>query len=180
MRAPASPRSQAQVQRGATLPRFATSFAHPSASFNLTVELLKEHRPWRQFARLPNRHAIPDASLLHDFRARLGVSGLRAINTYLLKPLLSPSNLGVKTVALIDSTDLPAATGNNYKKSAIRPTQPEVQPKVTVPSKAGKAAGLPATRSTPCAFGSMAIPGVCSWFHWSAGYHQPIAGIRTF
>src|SRR5215470_1178146 len=41
----------------------------PARSFNLLVELLTENRSWRRFARLPNRHAVPDATLLHDFRA---------------------------------------------------------------------------------------------------------------
>lgn len=88
----------------------------PAHSFNLLVQLLAEHRCWRRFARLPNRHAVPDATLLHDFRAALGVSGLRRINTHLLRPLLSSTVLGSKTVAIIDATDLPAAT-SAYKKS---------------------------------------------------------------
>ena len=136
----------------------------PARSFNLTVELLKEHRSWRQFAHLPNRHDIPDASLLHDFRARLGVSGLRAINTHLLKPLLSASNLGATTVALIDSTDLPAATGNNYKKSMTEPTRPKVRPRATGRSRAGRAVGLPVIKSTRCAFGSTATIAPSNWF----------------
>jgi len=88
----------------------------PAHSFNLLVQLLVEHRSWRRFARLPNRQAVPDATLLHDFRAALGVSGLRRINTHLLRPLLSSSALGSTTVAIIDATDLPAAT-SAYKKS---------------------------------------------------------------
>src|SRR3954469_2215306 len=43
----------------------------PAHSFNLVVALLVEHRPWRDFARLPNRQRIPDTKMLHEFRQRL-------------------------------------------------------------------------------------------------------------
>lgn len=128
----------------------------PVRSFNLTVKLLKEHQGWRRFARLRNRHDIPDASLLHDFRSRLGLDDLRQINTHLLKPLLSPSNLRTTTVALIDSTDLPAATGNNYKKNMIGAIRPNAPPRDFGRAKVVRANGLSDTKSTPCDFGSMA------------------------
>src|SRR5580692_2067410 len=41
-------------------------------SLNLLVELLKENRSWRRFARLPNRHQVPDAKMLHQFRDAIG------------------------------------------------------------------------------------------------------------
>ena len=85
-------------------------------SFNLLIELLKENRSWRRFAFLSHRHQVPDAKMLHQFRDQLGVSGLRAINTHLLMGLLDSCKLDRKTVAIIDSTDLPAAT-NAYKKT---------------------------------------------------------------
>jgi hypothetical protein len=85
-------------------------------SFNLLVELLKENRSWRRFARLAHRHRVPDAKMLHQFREAIGVSGLRRINTWLLARLLESCVPSRKTVAIIDSTDLPAAT-NAYKKT---------------------------------------------------------------
>lgn len=88
----------------------------PAHSFNLLVELLPENKSWRSFARLRNRWTIPDAKMLHGFRDRLGVVKLRQINRHLLQPLLTGLANFPKSVALIDSTDLPAAT-SAYKKS---------------------------------------------------------------
>jgi len=88
----------------------------PAHSFNLLVQLLPEQRDWRRFARLPNRRRVPTASILHDFRDRLGVGRLRHINRHLLLPLLEGLSPERKTVALIDSTDLPAAT-SSFKKN---------------------------------------------------------------
>ena len=88
----------------------------PAHSFNLVIALLPEHKAWRSFARLRNRWRIPDAKMLHEFRCRMGVMGLRHINQQLLKPLLAGLALFPKSVALIDATDLPAAT-SAFKKS---------------------------------------------------------------
>src|SRR2546426_12746448 len=49
----------------------------PVHSFNLLLQMLPEQRAWRRFAHLPNRRAIPDVRMLHEFRGRIGVSGLR-------------------------------------------------------------------------------------------------------
>jgi hypothetical protein len=87
----------------------------PAHSFNLLVEMLSEHRPWRRFARLRNRHTTPGVRMLHEFRTRLDLPKLRQINRHLLQPLIEGTDRFLKTVALIDSTDLPAAT-NAYKK----------------------------------------------------------------
>jgi hypothetical protein len=54
--------------------------------------------------------------MLHDFRTRLELTHLRRINESLLKPLLEGTSRFAKSVAIIDSTDLPAAT-NAYKKT---------------------------------------------------------------
>lgn len=88
----------------------------PVHSFNLLVELLPEQRAWRRFARLRNRFEVPDVRMLHQFRRRLDLTKLRRINEHLLRPLLAGTAGFAKTVALIDSTDLPAAT-NGYKKT---------------------------------------------------------------
>jgi hypothetical protein len=92
------------------------SLLTPAHSFNLLIQMLKEQRAWRRFAHLPNRHHLPTASLLHDFRDLIGVGGLRRINRQLVGPLLESRWIGGQSVALIDSTDLPAAT-SAYKKS---------------------------------------------------------------
>lgn len=88
----------------------------PVHSFNLLVELLREQRSWRSFARLRNRFRVPDVRMLHEFRRRLDLTKLRRVNEFLLQPLLEHTATFAKTVALIDSTDLPAAT-NGYKKT---------------------------------------------------------------
>jgi hypothetical protein len=93
----------------------------PAHSFNLLTELLAEHRSWRAFARLRNRHALPDVRMLHEFRTRLQLTQLRQVNQHLLAPLIEGASRFPKTVALIDSTDLPAAT-NAYKKIRVAST----------------------------------------------------------
>jgi Transposase domain (DUF772) len=85
-------------------------------TFNLLVELLKENRSWRRFAHLSHRQQIPDAKMLHQFRDAIGVAGLRRINAHLLTGLLDSCKTERKTLTIIDSTDLPAAT-NAYKKN---------------------------------------------------------------
>lgn|SRR5215469_3574797 len=88
----------------------------PVHSFNLLCRLLEENRSWRRFAFLPNRQAVPGPRMLHEFRQKLPPALLRNINSHLLLPLLD--NMGsLKTIALIDATDLRAAT-NAYKKTA--------------------------------------------------------------
>jgi hypothetical protein len=97
------------------------AFLTSAHSFNLLVALLKENRSWRRFARLSHRERVPDAKMLHQFREAAGVAGLRRINEHLLADLLDSSLPERKTVAIIDSTDLPAAT-NAYKKSGTETT----------------------------------------------------------
>jgi hypothetical protein len=124
----------------------------PAHSFNLLRHLLSEHRPWRQFARLPNRWRLPPPSLLHEFRDRLGVGGLRQINRHLLLPLLETLPRERPTVGLIDSTDLPAAT-SAYKKSSPDATRRTGRRWADGRSRPVKAGGLSATRNTRCACG---------------------------
>jgi hypothetical protein len=95
------------------------SLLTPAHSFNLLVELLAENRSWRDFAFLSNKRALPDAKILHQFRGRLDLIKLRAINAHLLHPLLTNLDPKRKTVAIIDSTDLPA--GKNPFKKKHRP-----------------------------------------------------------
>jgi hypothetical protein len=99
----------------------------PAHSINLLVELLGEQRAWRRFARLAHRERVPDVRMLHEFRAGMGVSGLRRINQQLLKPLLKQVIERLDTIAIIDATDLPAAC-KVFKKRTLLPTQPGMQP----------------------------------------------------
>ena len=50
--------------------------------------MLPEQRAWRQFARLRRPTQVPGVRVLHEFRGRLGVAGLRQIHGHLLAPLL--------------------------------------------------------------------------------------------
>ena len=97
----------------------------PVHSFNLLVKLLPENRSWRRFARLRNRFELPDVRMLHEFRCRLDLNKLRRVNGHLLSPLLRGIGNSTKTVALIDSTDLPAST-NGYKKMLLVHILPNV------------------------------------------------------
>ena len=79
----------------------------PTHSLNLLVAQLPEQAAWRRFARL--RRHLPGARMLHEFRERVGVSGLRQINQQLLTRLLRRQGGQPHAVALMDATDLPAA-----------------------------------------------------------------------
>ncbi len=133
----------------------------PVHSFNLLVDLLSENRAWRSFARLRNRWSGPGARMLHEFRARLDLPKLRRVNQHLLEPLIEGTRNFAKTVALIDSTDLPAAT-NGYKKipwASISLTEPTL---VRAAVKMVKVATMSDTRNTPCDCGFVSIsPASC-------------------
>ena len=133
----------------------------PSHSFNQLVALLPEQSAWREFARLANRHGVPGVRMLNEFRSRVGVGGLRAINDSLRLPLIERAAGLSHTVALIDATDLPAACcGFKKKKPGVTPRT--VQPWVAARSKRAKAAALWATRSTPFACGGVStLPPCC-------------------
>jgi hypothetical protein len=90
----------------------------PVHSFNGLVRLLPEQRSWRAFAHLPHRHRTPDVRMLHEFRARAGVGGLRRINEELLQPLLKLAVANPYSVGIIDATDLPASTADKKKTVA--------------------------------------------------------------
>lgn len=84
-------------------------------SYNSVVRQLPEQRAWRRFGRLSHRERTPDVRMLHEFRCRAGVSGLRAINDHLVRALLKQLRTDLRSVALIDATDLPAATADKKK-----------------------------------------------------------------
>ena len=84
-------------------------------SYNGIVRQLPEQHAWRRFAHLSHRERTPDARMLHEFRCRAGVSVLRAVNDHLVRALLKYLRVEQKSVALIDATDLPAATADKKK-----------------------------------------------------------------
>jgi hypothetical protein len=105
--------SAAQLWRAHLLPALTGA-----RSFNAAQRSLSEQRPLRRFAHLPNARSVPDTRMLHEFRARLGVRGLRLINDHLAQQVLMVAPLGEKTVGLIDATDLPARARDKKKRAA--------------------------------------------------------------
>lgn len=134
----------------------------PAHSFNLLVKLLGEHRSWRSFARLRNRNELPDAKMLHQFRDRLDLTKLRRINEHLLQPLLLECSKFPKTVAVIDATDLPAAT-NAYKKTPPANTAPVEPTRARAAAKTAKVAILSDIKNIPCVCGFASIVPVFYW-----------------
>lgn len=128
----------------------------PAHSFNLLVKLLPENRGWRSFARLRNRNDLPDAKMLHQFRDRLDLTKLRRINERLLEPMLERCSSFPKTVAIIDATDLPAAT-NAYKKMLPANTVPERLIPELVAARRDRADISSDTKSTLCVCGFVNI-----------------------
>lgn len=88
----------------------------PVQAFNLLAQMLSEQRAWRRFAHLTHRERVPDVRMLHEFRDRIGVGGLRRINEHLLERLIPASSPDLQSVALIDATDLPASA-SGFKKN---------------------------------------------------------------
>ncbi len=124
----------------------------PVHSVNQLVNLLAEQRAWRVFARLPHRQRVPDVRMLNEFRARVGVSGLRAINDRLSSPLIERAAGWSHAVAVIDATDLEAAS-HGFKKKKRRRTRLAVQPWESARSKPARVAGSWVTKNTPCGYG---------------------------
>lgn len=112
----------------------------PARSLNLLVRLLSEQRSWRRFAHLSHRHHVPDVWMLHQFRAAIGVGGLREVNRHLLRPLLESQWVRAQAVAIIDSTDLPAATHGHKKRPTALFRLPE-RPWARGRSRADKVGG---------------------------------------
>lgn len=136
----------------------------PARSYNLIVSLLGEQRGLRSFARLRNRFVVPDVRMLHEFRSRLDLAKLRQLNVFLLRPLLDGVGHFAKTVALIDSTDLPAAT-NGYKKTCWTNTSPAGRTSVRAVAKMVRAAITSATKSILCGFGCASTLPLFCLFH---------------
>jgi len=121
-------------------------------SFNALIRCLPEQEQWRRFAHLPNRFAIPDVRMLHDFRRGLGAGGFRQINNHLLWELLNHAPLHQVPVAFIDATDLPASTEDKKNKPEIGPQT--VQHWERALSDLVKPGSSLAIKNTRCGFGS--------------------------
>jgi hypothetical protein len=127
----------------------------PAHSFNLLVALLQENRAWRKFAQLPNQRLLPDAKMLCHFRRRLDLTRLRRINAHLLRPLLATLDPSRLSLAIMDSTDLPASANGFKKRSHLRR---DMQRSGHAQSKADRASGLSVIKSTACACGFPSEP----------------------
>jgi hypothetical protein len=136
----------------------------PGHSFNSVQRALTEHRPLRRFAHLPNQASTPDVRMLHEFRARLGPGGFRAINDHLTQQLLRVAPLREKTLALIDATDLPARVRD--KKKRLRGGQPVGRLWEPARLSPVKPAFLLGTKSTRCVCGLADLSNSCCWFRW--------------
>ena len=133
----------------------------PAHSFNAVARLLPEQRQWRGFAHLSHRHRTPDVRMLHEFRLRTGVTGLRAINDHLVKRLVRHIPRVGKTVAIMDATDLPASTADKKKTSCAVTGRRQGPAWAPVRSKPGTRASLWVTRSTQCDCGCGPMKGPC-------------------
>ena len=132
----------------------------PAHAFNLLLARLPENRSWRDFARLSNQRQLPDVRMLHEFRARTGVGGLRRINAWLCQGFIEQAAGWEQRVALMDATDLPAAC-RGFKKKKPAFTPPTAPHWADARSRPDRAAVLSATRSTPCACGGDPILRAC-------------------
>jgi len=137
----------------------------PVRSLNLLLAMLPEQGAWRAFARLGRRQGVPHVALLHQFRARVGVAGLRAINDQLRQPLVTQASGWEQTVALMDATDLEAAC-SGFKKKTRALTPPTAPPWEVARSRPVRADGLSATRSTPCDCGGVRSASACYCCPW--------------
>jgi hypothetical protein len=104
----------------------------PARFFNLLLAMLPDQPAWRAFARLSRRQGVPHVAVLHQFRDRVGVSGLRAINDHLRQPLVERAAGWAHAVALMDATDLEAAC-SGFKKKTPAPILPSAPPWVAAP-----------------------------------------------
>jgi hypothetical protein len=147
----------------------------PAHSVNLLVQMLSEQRAWREFAQLSNRRHVPDVRMLHEFRQRVGVAGLRRVNEVILGPLLDGLDLGAPAIALMDATDLPAAC-RGFKKNRREPIRRPTPRWVDARSRAGRVAALSVTRNTRFGCGSRRTPSMSCSPRWSLGWRLPTWG----
>jgi hypothetical protein len=113
------------------------SLLTPVHSFNLLVKILPEQKSWRRFAYLSHRHRTPDVRMLNEFRTRFGVLGFRAVNEHLVEGILSHRKSVLKSVAIIDATDLQASATDQKKRTRTRLVSSQSQPRSPLPEARG-------------------------------------------
>jgi len=89
----------------------------PGAFFQPVGAAAGRAASWRRFARLSNRHAIPDVWMLNQFRERARRERVAPDQRAALGTLLPKSAGQEVSVALIDATDLEAASSGHKKKT---------------------------------------------------------------
>ena len=136
----------------------------PVSSFNALARLLPEQPGWRRFAQLDHRHRTPDVRMLSEFRATAGVAGLRRINEQMVRRLLRFLPAGGQTVAIIDATDLPAATAD--KKKTGSHGRPRQRPWGRARSRLATPASLSVIKNTHCGCGCAVTNRRFCWCHW--------------
>src|SRR5688500_11519971 len=129
----------------------------PVHSVNQLVVLLSEHRPWRTFAKLAHRQRVPDVRMLSEFRARLGVGGLRKINDQLRTSLIRRATGWPHAVALMDATDLEAAC-DGFKKNIPKATRRSTPPWASAATTRVRVVGTWFTKNIRCACGGAGTP----------------------
>ncbi len=111
--------------------------------------------------------------MMHAFRARVGVAGLRRINQHLLAPLLAAYRLA----AVVGGTDRRHRSARRLcrlQKKAPGDSPPRTPPWAGARSRPGKADASSATRSTRFASGCTSIRSGCCWCRWSVGSRPPM------
>src|ERR1700683_2248739 len=137
----------------------------PAHSINQVLTLLAEQRAWRSFARLSHRERIPDARMLHQFRADVGGGGLRRINNQLQGTLIQRAARWPHAVALMDATDLEAAC-DGFKKKRPKLIPPIAPAWDSARSRPARVAGMRVTKNTHCDCGGASMRRRFCWCPW--------------
>ncbi|MCX7013027.1 MAG: transposase [Candidatus Sumerlaeota bacterium] len=89
-------------------------------SFNRVCAELRHNGEFRRFCRVPPRRGAPRPGTLTKFRQRLGVEGWRAVHGMLVRSVAALAAPCAAGLALVDSTDLPAAVRRTWEKGGRR------------------------------------------------------------
>ncbi len=139
-------------------------------SVNLVVAQLPEQAAWRRFCRL--RRHWPGVRMLQEFRQQIGVGGLRRINQHLLERLLRPRRATARR--RVNGCNGFAGRLRWLQKKAPALTPPPTPLWADAHSRPGRAAGLWATKNTPCACGCRRLTPRSPCCRWSVGWPRPM------
>jgi hypothetical protein len=89
-------------------------------SFKRLSEVMKHHRPYREFCLLANQHQSPTMRMFSEFRSYLGASGFREISHLLFLMVCAVIGTPDFVVGVPDATDLPASC-QEYSKKRLPP-----------------------------------------------------------